>query len=491
MKIGSFGSSRKQPRRPRDLDDARTHHPRGDREASSSSSSRSDARAPHRREGDGTVTTEFNPDDIPVEEIGNEIEFISDGDGLVVFGDPGAVERFVATAGVPTRDLDLRPLAPAIARGGSALQTASEVSANAGRWMKLTEESARAAHGATLVQRSGGKFVQATTRGTNGQFTKNLQFVTKPGAMLTNPAILAGVGGIMAQYAMQQAMDEITEYLAKIDAKVDDILRAQKDAVIADMIGVELMLDEAMVVRAEVGRVSEVTWSKVQSSAATIARTQAYALRQLDGLAEKLERETKIGELADLAKQAQDTVVEWLAVLARCVQLQEAMGVLELDRVLDASPDELDKHRIALQTARQRRLELIATTTVQLVARMDAAANRANAKVLLNPVSAKVVVHASNQVAAGVGDLHVTLGVADERTALEARRWSAAAIDARDDVVGAGKDGLQAAGRFGTEALESARTTTGRLAEKLANRLQRTGGTSDTGTTETNDTELT
>lgn len=434
------------------------------------------------------MTDESEPLDVPADEPGDEIELISDGDGLVVIGRPAAVEHFVATAGVPSRELDLRRLNAAVAKGGSAMQAASEVSANAGRWMKLTEESARAAqlakhgiNGTKFVKRGEG-LVQATTRGTNGQFAKNLQFVAKPGAMLTNPAILAGVGGIMAQYAMQKQMEEITEYLAKIDAKVDDILRAQKDAVLADMIGVELMLDEAMVVRAEVGRVSEVTWSKVQGSAATIARTQAYALRQLDALAEKLEKETKMGDLAELSKQAQDTVIEWLAVLARCFQLQDAMAVLEIDRVLDSSPDEIDRHRLALHTARQRRQDAISKATSQLVSRMDAAATRANAKVLLNPVSAKVVVNASNEVASGVRDLHLTLGLADERDFVEARRWSAAAADVRDDVVGASKYGLQAAGRFSTETLENARMSTGRLAEKLANRFQRTDNASSTDT---------
>ncbi|KAF2418098.1 hypothetical protein [Microbacterium sp. B35-30] len=432
-----------------------------------------------------------DPDGLPSIEPGQEIELISDGGGLLVFGEPAAVELFVASTGAPSRELDLRPLNAAVAKSGSALQTASEVSANAGRWMKLTEESARAAQNANLVQRSGGQFVQATTRGAEGQFTKNLQFI-KPGnatAMLTNPAILAGVGGIMAQYAMQQQMEEITEYLAKIDAKVDDVLRAQKDAVLADMIGVEMMLDEAMVVRAEVGRVSEVTWSKIQGSASTIARTQAYALRQLDALAEKLEKETKIGDLAELSKQAQDTVVEWLAVLARCFQLQDAMAVLEIDRVLDASPDELDSHRLALHTARQRRTDAISKATSQLVARMDTAASRANTKVLLNPVSAKVVVNASNEVAAGVRNLHLTLGLADERDFLEARRWSAAAADVRDGVVGAGKDGLQTVGRFGNNTLENARMSTGRLAGKIANRLQHTGETNAPEVTDAEDAD--
>lgn len=43
------------------------------------------------------------------------------------------------------------------------------------------------------------------------------------------------------------------------------------------------------------------------------------------------------------------------AVLARCFQLQEGLAVLEFDRVLDAEPDELDRHRLGLQVARQKR----------------------------------------------------------------------------------------------------------------------------------------
>ena len=110
---------------------------------------------------------------------------------------------------------------------------------------------------------------------------------------------------------------------------------------------------------------------------------------------------------------------------------------------------------------------------------MDAAAGRANAKVLTNPFSAKVVVNASNEVATRIHDFHFTLGLADEREFLESRRWSSAAIDARDGVVGASKDGLQTVGRFGSETLETTRQSTGRLAEKIAHRLQRTSDSSE------------
>jgi hypothetical protein len=53
----------------------------------------------------------------------------------------------------------------------------------------------------------------------------------------------------MAQLAMQQAMDEITDYLATIDEKLNDVLRAQEDAVWADMIGAGLDIRCASVVK--------------------------------------------------------------------------------------------------------------------------------------------------------------------------------------------------------------------------------------------------
>ena len=165
------------------------------------------------------------------------------------------------------------------------------------------------------------------------------------------------------------------------------------------MIGVGFDIDEAMTIREHAGRVSEVTWSKVQATSATIARTQAYALRQLDALAEKMEHKTKIGDLAKTAKEAESKVQGWLVVLARCFQLQDAIAVLELDRVLDAAPDDLDRHRLGLKASRQNRLDTISRSTERLMARMDAAAGTANTKVLLHPTTSPAVVQSREHVA--------------------------------------------------------------------------------------------
>jgi hypothetical protein len=408
--------------------------------------------------------------------VDKEIQLISDGDGLAVIGNPAAVERFLVSEGLPSsKDLGLPRLGSVLSTGAAAAQAGSEIAANSGRWVKLTEESAQ------LVKKFG--LMESKTPGVShamvgqpGSIKSWLQIAKGPGSIVTNPAILAGAAGIMAQLAMQQAMDEITDYLATIDEKVDDVLRAQKDAVLADMIGVDLVIEEAMTVREHVGRVSEVTWSKVQATSMTVARTHAYALRQLDALAEKVEHKAKIGDLAKSSKEAESKVQEWLAVLARCFQLQDAIAVLELDRVLDASPEELDRHRFALRAARQNRLELISRSTEHLMARMNAAAGTANTKVLLHPTASRAVVHSSNHVATAVVEFHGRFGIERGRKSLEARRWGDAAADVKDKALETGAEGVDAARRLGNETLDRARSVTDKLSSGIAERALRGRG---------------
>ncbi|NMR20229.1 hypothetical protein [Cellulomonas fimi] len=409
----------------------------------------------------------------------DEIQLISDGDGLAVIGDPTAVERFLISEGLPSKDLGLQRLRPALGAAAGVVQAGSEIAANSGRWVKLTQESAEQIKKFGLMTSSKTGLSSGVVQGKGGQIKGIVQFVRGPGSLATNPAVLAGAAGIMAQVAMQQAMDEITDYLATIDQKVDDLLRAQKDAVLADMIGVDLVIEEAMIIREQVGRVSEVTWSKVQATSVTLARTQAYALRQLDALAKKMEDKTKIGDLATASKEAESKVQEGLAVLARCFQLQDAIAVLELDRVLDASPEELDQHRLALRAARQNRLQLIARSTQHLLARMDAAAGTANTKVLLHPKPSRAVVDSSNHVAVAVVDFHGRLGIERDRQSWEARRWVDAAVEVRDKALETGAGGVDAARLLGNETLDRARSVTGKLSSGIAGRAFRRRGDDD------------
>ena len=71
--------------------------------------------------------------------VGDEIELISDGDGLAVIGDATAVERFLSSAGLPSRDLQLHhKLGTSLNAGSGVAAAGSQLAVNSGRWVKLT-----------------------------------------------------------------------------------------------------------------------------------------------------------------------------------------------------------------------------------------------------------------------------------------------------------------------------------------------------------------
>ncbi|MCY1139794.1 hypothetical protein OWR29_17475 [Actinoplanes sp. Pm04-4] len=397
----------------------------------------------------------------------NEIELISDGDGLAVIGHPAAVERFLAAESLPSKDLGLKRLTSALGTGSKIAKAGAEMSEKSGRWVQLTAESAQKMKKYELMKGSESGLSRAVLTD-HGKITGLLEIVRTPGAMLTNPAMLTGAAGLMAQLAMKQSMEEITEYLAVIDAKVDAVLRAQTDAVVADMIGVELVIDEALTIRERVGHVSEVTWSKVQATPIPLASVQAYALRQIDAVTETLDTRAGIGDLAQASKKAETKIGEWLAVLARCFQLQDAVAVLELDRVLDTTPDDLENHRVAIRTGRENRLAIIATTTDRLLARLDAAATTANtgAKLILNPTASPALVHSTNHIRSAVIHFHTCLGHDRESQTRDARRWLDAATAARNRVLTTGTTATTAALTATTTAGTTALTATTEASSK-------------------------
>lgn len=403
----------------------------------------------------------------------DEFEMVSDGQGVALLGDAGAIDRFLTSAGLPSREVDLSRLkaATATATGAGLVQTVSMAAATSGRWVLLTKKAAQSMKDMPLMKGS----TPGTSRAIamdGGKTSHILEIIRTPGAILANPAVLTGVAGVMAQLAMQQAMQEITDYLARIDAKVDDVLRAQKDAALSAMVGAQFVIDDALTIREQVGSVSEVTWSKVQATPATIAQTQAYAIRQLDGLAQNLERAAALGDVADAAQDLRSAVGEWLAVIARCFQLQDALAVLELDRLLGAAPEELEQHRVGIRIGRQNRLDTIERVTVRLMRRMDEAAVTADAKILLHPRSAQTIKTSHQVVGSQVRDFADSLGIEQGHEAVEVRRWLEAATEARDRALVTGATGFESAKDLGERAFGRARTATTRFAGTFAERAK-------------------
>lgn len=101
------------------------------------------------------------------------------------------------------------------------------------------------------------------------------------------------------------------------------------------------------------------------------------------------------------------------------------------------------------------------------MARLEAAAHRANTKVLLHPSSSRNVVLSSNHVATAVVEFHDRLDIESSRQSLEARRWAEAASEARSKVLETGANGVGAARRFGVDRVGRARSAPRKLSSRL------------------------
>ena len=130
--------------------------------------------------------------------------------------------------------------------------------------------------------------------------------------------------------------------------------------------------------------------------------------------------------------------------------------MLELDRVLDVSPDELDSHRVGLAIARRSRLDLIARNTARLLTQMDDIVRKANSKVLFNPFDSPAAVRSSNQVTIGVITFRERLGIDSGQESTDAKLWKQAAGEVLERVRATSAEGAAAAKRFGDKKLKRA-----------------------------------
>ncbi|KAB5951968.1 hypothetical protein GA590_07470, partial [Bifidobacterium adolescentis] len=296
-------------------------------------------------EGNDENTGDGNANDV------QSVTIIQDEQGIVFLGDAGTINLWLKDEGFDSKAFKAKAV-QTVSSVGKGAQAAGNAMAESGRWVKLTKESAE------LVAKYGknckkGPFQAGVVRQPNGRIIKHLKF-TQPGQL--NPAVLTGISGVMAQMALEQAVSEITDYLKEIDAKLDDLLRDQKDQTVSKLAGISHMIDETMLIYQQVGSISETTWSKVSGCPQDIATIQAYAIAKIKGLTEKVEREQDPKQVRPLTQQIRQEIHQWLGMLASAVRMQDQVSCIELARVCQEEPEQLEAHKKGIVLARNKAL---------------------------------------------------------------------------------------------------------------------------------------
>lgn len=360
-------------------------------------------------------------------ETRQDITVVNDGQGLLFLGDPQGIKRWLDEQGLTSRQFTTK----AIKTAGDALGSLGEVSQQSGRWVKLTKESAE------LVKKYGkpGTIQKGVAQNAKGRAVKWLEFYNP--SQLFTPAMAAGVGGMMTQMALEQAIQEITDYLAAIDEKVDDLLQDQKDTTIASLMGAALEVDEAAAVREATGTLSDTAWSKVSPCAQTTSRALAYALTKLKGLSDKAERAKSIEDVGRAVEKLPEETRAWLDVIARSIQTRDRLSVIELERAYAELPEVLEQHRTAIVEARKRRLANIQNGIGAFRQSLEGTAQRLRDQKLFHPRivnrSLEIIDTAVKDVDSFAAQLDIEIS---QKTIERARAWNELAGEAIVEVAG-------------------------------------------------------
>lgn len=381
----------------------------------------------------------------------NEIRVVEDERGLLFLGNQSLVKAFLDDAGLSSREFTAR----AAGTVGSIAQAAGEVSASSGRWVKLTKESAE------LVEKYGKKagLQPGVVQQKNGQIIKWLRF-EKPGDLFS-PAMAAGVGGVMAQMAIEQSIQEITDYLADIDEKVGELLRDQKDQTVAELMGAALELDEAAAIRSKTGTMSDAAWTKVAPCAQTTSKALAYSLTKLQGIADKLEKSGNVDELDKALTTAQDDAATWLVTVAQAIKTRDKLSLIELERALAEAPEIVEEHRAAIVEARRGRLERVKTSIDQFRNALEGASETARNDKLMHPFKADKDIERLNELMEMTEQFAQCLDLEMASKTIEhAQSWDKVVGQFAGDVAAGAADlsgkALEGAADLGGKALEGA-----------------------------------
>ena len=383
--------------------------------------------------------------------MSDEIELVSDDDGVVVVGDEAAVVRFLDQEGLAdlARTIDPTRLGKLLRAGADLSQSASTIVERSGRYLKLTPESAKRLKDAGGLMPTKTKGISHAMLGETGKKSlKWLQVENGSASMLTNPAVLSGVGGLMSQFAQQAEAEEFRALVERMDQKLDDVRRAQRDAVLARLKGAAAAIDEAMEIHAAGGD-PRTLWVKVSGEAGELLTVQDETLLALQALADKVVGTNSPGALKKLTREVEGEVAVHLAVLARSFELQDLFRVVELDYVAETAPERLDGHRVGLANAAKKRRAGVLDATARLMAELGAAGVVANANTILHVRAARSVVGSLNSTGAVVDDFHIALGVESAQETFHATPWRQAMRNA-DQLK---KAGIEVGKKAGTVAM--------------------------------------
>ncbi|MGM9471328.1 hypothetical protein ACS5PJ_04935 [Pseudarthrobacter sp. YS3] len=250
-----------------------------------------------------------------------------DGNDALVAGDPTAIAELF-------RKLDVKPddranLGSGVADvlAGIIGLAAAGISANIeGNSFHMTPESyARYLQLLGSVKEKAG-IVAGVLRQPDGSIDTIIELVR---SSPVNSASAANVQLLAATVAIRVAIKDLSDLVEAVDAKLDTIIRDNRDEALGNVQGTTHVLDKASGYFEETGRLNDALWDQVSGQAAALAQAHAVALNHLNTIADGLAVSNFGKRVNNAETAARGELKHWLVIAAVALTNMVRMDSLE------------------------------------------------------------------------------------------------------------------------------------------------------------------
>ena len=257
------------------------------------------------------------------DEAGAEVSLVVQEDGLLVAGEPTAVDRYVEQLRGLPRSLGNPELMPqTLADVASAATGLAALRATSGTYFRMSPESLELFQSLKVMPGSPGYF-KGIFQDAGGLIAKQADF--QEVSLVAEQAL--SLQTMMATVALRAAIQQVQNAIERVESKVDDLVALTKAEAIADVLGYHRVLAGYVNSMDRTGTLPSVDWDTVAGLGAELVKgieklrlyvrlrvnnlvhTQG-AKRRASGLHELVD-ESRLGEVLQLLVVAEDSHYLW------------------------------------------------------------------------------------------------------------------------------------------------------------------------------------
>ncbi|BBZ79497.1 hypothetical protein MANY_48340 [Mycolicibacterium anyangense] len=295
-------------------------------------------------------------DNLPAPADSEEVEVSVQPGGLVVSGEPEAVEAYLSRLrNVAGRTMQVTGInRSSIGNAAGLLAGMAGILADGGKYVRLHPDSVNALRVGNWIPGTDGYF-RMMTRGHNGLFLQQLQWAPTP---IAPPQMLA-VQLIATQLALKSAIADVETAVDRVEGKVESVLNIAQATRAGDVLGNHLSIRRATDFLDKHGELPDADWDALAGLGpalnVTVEQLRNHVSRVLDSFepnrpvqerAAKLRaavEEKQLGETLSLLVVAEDALYRWQ--LLRLARIEEKEPQ-HRQRVID-DLNELIRHQLA------------------------------------------------------------------------------------------------------------------------------------------------